>query len=116
MTTAGGSQTRLTNDPHTDREPSWSPDGSKIAFSSDRVTGNGGFEIYVMGAPNGNSQTRLTTLAGEDSAPFWLDSTRIVFSSAQIGPSPAGGLAVVPSVGGTSTKISGTVPGDRNPG
>ncbi len=90
MTTTGGSQNRITNDPHSDREPAWSPDGTKIAFSSDRATGTGGFEIYVMGAPNGNSQTRLTNLVGTDSSPTWLSATQIVFASPGIGPKSRG--------------------------
>ena len=40
----------------TDFYPSFSPDGSKIAFSSDR---DGNYEIYVMNA-DGSNQTRLT--------------------------------------------------------
>jgi Tol biopolymer transport system component len=39
----GSNQTNLTLDPATDEFPSWSPDGTKIAF----VTGA---EIYVMNA------------------------------------------------------------------
>jgi len=32
----GSRVTRLTNDPTSDSAPTWSPDGSKIAFESDR--------------------------------------------------------------------------------
>jgi Tol biopolymer transport system component len=39
--------TRLTNNDVVDREPAFSPDGSKIAFTSDR---DGNNEIYVMNA------------------------------------------------------------------
>ena len=38
---------RLTNNPGSDRSPSWSPDGGKIVFHSDR---HGNYEIYVMHA------------------------------------------------------------------
>jgi Tol biopolymer transport system component len=41
------SETRLTTDGARDREPAWSPDGSKIAFTKS-VQGNN--DIYVMSA------------------------------------------------------------------
>ncbi|HJP40266.1 MAG TPA: hypothetical protein QGF35_00975 [Dehalococcoidia bacterium] len=36
MNADGSNQTRLTNNSYHDVRPSWSPDGSRIAFSSDR--------------------------------------------------------------------------------
>ena len=53
----GSNETRLTYNPAHDSYPSWSPDGSKIAFQSRR---DGTQEIYVMDA-DGSNQTRLTT-------------------------------------------------------
>ncbi len=47
---------RLTNHPATDGTPSWSPDGSRIAFTSNR---DGKSEIYLMN-PDGSGVTRLT--------------------------------------------------------
>ena len=38
--------------------PSWSPDGSQIAFESDR---DGDYEIYIMAA-DGSNQRRLVNL------------------------------------------------------
>ncbi len=118
MSTTGGPVLALTSDKATDREPTWSPDGSEITFSSDRATSGtpNGFEIYVMGSANGHSQNRLTTIAGDDKTPFWLDANRIVFSSAQLAPAPLGGLAIIAPTGGASTKIANTVATDGNPG
>lgn len=40
MNPDGSDQQRLTEDPASDTEPAWSADGKKIAFVSDRLTGN----------------------------------------------------------------------------
>src|ERR1700761_8687677 len=45
-----GEWTRLTSGPAWDREPSWSPDGGSIVFSSDR---SGKFEIYKLQVSTG---------------------------------------------------------------
>ena len=69
-----------------------------------------------MGAPNGSSQTRLTNLAGTDSAPFWLSTTQIVFASQSISPSIFGGLGTVSPTGTALAKLVGSLPLDSNPG
>ena len=46
--------------PSGDCFPAWSPDGSKIAFTSDS---DGDYEVYVMNA-DGSAQTRLTNSPG----------------------------------------------------
>lgn len=62
--------------------PVFSPDGSKIAFASDR---DGDFEIFVMNA-DGSNQESITTFAGEDTDPTWSpDGSRIAFRSARNG-------------------------------
>ena len=47
---------RLTNNSATDHGPSWSPDGLKIVFHSDR---DGDHEIYVMNT-DGSNPTNIT--------------------------------------------------------
>ena len=76
--TNGAGFTQLTTHAASDGEPAWSPDGSRIAFFSDR-DGNG--EIYIMSA-DGSSQGRLTNNAAYDGRPAWSpDGTRIAFVS-----------------------------------
>ena len=61
-----------------DSGASWSPDGKKIAFHSDR-DGNG--EIYVMNA-DGSEQRNLTKNAANDSSPSWSpDGKKTAFES-----------------------------------
>src|SRR5436309_353083 len=74
---------RLTDDLAFDFWPSWSPDGSRIAFTSDRdsQTGSVNLEIYVMNA-DGSGVVRLTTLGAPSELPAWSpDGSRIAFDS-----------------------------------
>ncbi|MEW6215632.1 MAG: chitobiase/beta-hexosaminidase C-terminal domain-containing protein, partial [Nitrospirota bacterium] len=64
--------------PAEDNHAAFSPDGSKIAFSSYR---DGNYEIYVMDA-DGTGQTNLTNNPGIDVWPAWSpDGTKIAFAS-----------------------------------
>jgi Tol biopolymer transport system component len=61
--------------------PGWSPDGTKIAFTSTR---DGLFKVYVMNA-DGTDQTRISGTTN-DGGPAWSpDGTRIAFQSARDG-------------------------------
>jgi Tol biopolymer transport system component len=81
MTDDGSDETRLTEDDANDFDPSWSPDGEKIAFSSFR-DGFNNQEIYVMNA-DGTDQTRLTDNDDAlDREPSWSpDGEKIAFAS-----------------------------------
>ena len=57
MDSDGRNQVRLTDDPANDLDPSWSPDGERIAFVSNRERGQE--QIYVMDSDGGNPM-RLT--------------------------------------------------------
>ena len=85
MNPDGSNPIRLTTSEGDDNDPAWSPDGTRIAFSSTRDGGGPAMmgvpaEIYVMNA-NGSNPTRLTT-DGYNYTPAWSpDGTKIAFSS-----------------------------------
>jgi hypothetical protein len=66
----------LTGSSAADVEPAYSPDGSKIAFASNRT---GDTELYLYDVAT-HAVTRLTTRTGSDGAPTWLADGRIVFT------------------------------------
>ena len=66
-------------------EPAWSPDGTQLAFTSNRqITENtfdGRFNIFIMDAEGGNHRL-LTDFGGSNSSPDWSpDGTKIAFQS-----------------------------------
>ncbi len=63
----GTGQVNLTNNPASDGLPTWSPDGSRIAFVSDR---DGNDEIYVMNA-DGTGPVNLINNPTSDGTPAW---------------------------------------------
>jgi Tol biopolymer transport system component len=67
MNADGSGETRITDNQADDTDPTWYPDGLRIAFVSDR---DGNREIYVMNA-DGGDQTRLTNNTDSDSTPAW---------------------------------------------
>jgi Tol biopolymer transport system component len=77
----GSDPRNLTNNAASDGVPAYSPDGKRIAFTSDREDPNG--EIYVMRA-DGSRVTRITVSpATFDFEPAWSpDGKRLVFSRA----------------------------------
>lgn len=77
---------RFSQGPKRDVNPRWSPDGSRLAFTSDREDGAGA-QLYVIDAEGGEA-LRLTDL-GKESAdePVWSpDGTQIAFSARVRGP------------------------------
>jgi Tol biopolymer transport system component len=102
MNADGSGQTNISNNPATDSHPDWSPDGTKIAFGTNR---DGNEEIYVMNA-DGSGQTRLTnTEPGVgDYYPDWSpDGTKITFMSTRDGN---GEIYVMNADGSNPTRLT----------
>ena len=78
MDADGAGQTNLTDDSAVDDGAAWSPDGTKIAYTS----GQGrNAEVYVIDA-DGNNRTALTDNLAFDGEPAWSpDGRRIAFTS-----------------------------------
>lgn len=107
---SGGVAQRLTVHPAYDFAPIWSPDGKKIAFTSDR---HGNDDVFVLHLDTGTVR-RLTYYSGRDRALGWMPDSRAVLIESRRESEPYGSdfaLYVAPLDGGTPYrfhKASGT--------
>ncbi len=96
---AGGDAKRLTDDPANDNDLSWSPDGKKLVFLSDR--GNQP-DVYTLDIAT-KQTTRLTNDKESESNPTYSPDGRwILFAKA--GGEP--GLYIIPATGGEVRKLA----------
>jgi len=86
---ASKKMTQVTSGDFDDSQPSWSPDGKHIAFTSNRTDdpdSNYNTDIWVVAADNtdmGQELIQITTNPGPDSSPAWSpDGTTIAHVSA----------------------------------
>jgi Tol biopolymer transport system component len=70
----------LTNDTKSDYDPVFSPDGTRIAFTSTR---SGNSDIWVMDS-DGSKPTQLTFHPLVDRRPQWINNETIVFQSNRV--------------------------------
>lgn len=76
----GGTPRRLTTSDAADNTPRWSPDGTRIAFTSDRKE-RGKAQVYLM-ALDGGEAVRLTDAKGTVTAIQWSpDGTRLAYTA-----------------------------------
>lgn len=79
--------------------PTWSPDGRKIAYCSDR---GGNFDIWVQ-AISGGEPLQVTKSPEIDCFPDWSpDGSKIAFRSERDG----GGIYIVPELGGSEQRLT----------
>ena len=79
--------------------PSWSPDGTRIAFVSERDFPVDNTEIYELNADGSGDETRITRSLRRDDWPTWSpDGTRLAF---------AHGLLLSPEIYGMNVDGSG---------
>lgn len=100
---SGVAVTQLTSDPASDVHPTFSPDGTRIAFASNR---SGNWDIWMMSV-NGGMPIRVTQSSADEIHPSWSpDGTQLVFCSM----SEQGGqweLWVAGALGTTSRRFIG---------
>ncbi len=109
----GGKAVRLTTLGSYEAYPVWSPDGSSIAFASDR---NGGFDVYIMPSFGGGARRLTYNSASEIPSAFTPDGKNVLFSASIQDPAQSAlfpyaamtELYSVPVKGGKTTQVLGT--------
>ncbi|HXV64236.1 MAG TPA: protein kinase [Vicinamibacteria bacterium] len=97
---------RLTSDPGEDRQPAWTPDGRRIAFSSarsDRATGN----LYWQRADGTGEAERLTESKNEQFPRSWHPSEKLLAFD-ESNPQTSADILILPFTG---DEVSGWKPG-----
>jgi len=81
VSSTGGEARQITTWTGRDLRPVWSPDGSTLAFASDRY---GNLDVFTVGA-TGGAPTRLTFDSRDDiPATFTRDGSAVLFESARL--------------------------------
>lgn len=119
VASASGTIRRLTDDAWDEKEPTWSPDGRRITFSSDRLApvvlhpvrqddSYGRYAIYDLDVASGQV-TRVVDTAGEDHAPAWSpDGRKLAFITDRDG---APNLYLHDGAAGTVTQLTNVLGG-----
>jgi len=96
---ADGKAEQLTSGPEDDADPAWSPDGSQLAYVSNR---SGDYQVWALDLA-GRARRQVTTTAGDALTPIWQPSgENIVFVRSSWWRQT---LCVVPASGGDQRTI-----------
>src|SRR5271156_1141385 len=123
FTIADHKQRQITSGDYDDDDPAWSPDGSKIAFASNRSAPepdlNYNKDIWVVAVDNsdqGKSLVQVTTNVGTEEAPAWSPDGKWIAYTTQLEPElfqySTLQIAVSPATGGTANVLTRKL--DRN--
>ena len=114
VSSAGGAPTRLTRHVASDSNPTWSADGTKIAFESNRRGNPRRYEdsdVYIMRA-DGSGIRQLTFSNAFDGDPAWSWLNRIAFESERTGNSD---VWAIDSTGADEKQLTKTTAFDGDP-
>jgi dipeptidyl aminopeptidase/acylaminoacyl peptidase len=111
---------QLTTGAFDHRQVSWSPDGTRLVFTSEREGGDpdrvNNSDIYVMDAKAGAMPVRLTSWRGPDAGPVWSpDGRHIAYlqaSEPELSAYTQNTIALIPSSGGTPQLLAPTLDRD----
>ncbi len=113
---------QVTSGDRDDRDPVWSPDGTRIAFVSNRTEepdANSNTDIWVVAADDadrGRTVRRVTTNPGADTQPAWSPDGKWIAHVTVVEPEliwyATDHLAVIPAAGGAARLLTREL--DRN--
>jgi Tol biopolymer transport system component/DNA-binding winged helix-turn-helix (wHTH) protein len=91
--------TQVTSAPELDLNPTFSPDGNSLAYSSDR---GGSFEIYAKSLAPGGREIQLTSDGDRNMEPAWSPGGDLIAYHS----SKRGGIWLIPPTGGVARQLT----------
>ena len=106
---ARGARARFTNDPGDDYDATWSPDGLRIAFTSDR---KGMRHLYVKPADGSSEEVLLFEGPGHQDAEWWSpDGRHLIYSQSEVAKENI--LQMLPMTPGAAPQPIPLIAGDQ---
>lgn len=112
MPTAGGAPVNLTKDAALDTDPSWSPDGGSLVYSSDK--GSPHLQLWVRDMKSGQSRKVTSITTQPQGASFSPDGKKIVFFNVD-GMWRVAEMSILDLASGQVTKIHDSLPQPGTP-